>query len=188
MGKDLRTLDMQVEAVGVVSTAFKTISVPDDCLELQSVRILLGGIYKEIHPMPPERLADKDAVTYFPVGYVRVGSVLYVIGGNVSETTSLQYSLLYFQEIPALSDVPTIVSAPGGGTTTVSNETNWLITKEPGLYLYATLIETAPYLKDDGRTLVWAQQYQSILDAIKRVDDRARYGNAPARTLPRLSP
>lgn len=126
--------------------------------------------------------------TYFPVGYVRIGSILYLIGGNTSAESPLAYSMAYYTTIPALSDTPTVVEAPGGGTTTVYNTNNWLLTKEPGLYLYASLIETAPYLKDDARLAVWGQQYSDILSSIRKADDRARYGNAPARQLPRFAP
>ena len=152
------------------------------------MRILQGTIYKEIHPLPPERLADKDMTTYFPMGYVRVGSLLYLVGGNMAAESPLAYSLAYFAKISALSDTPTVIEAPGGGTTTIYNDTNWLILKEPALYLYASLIEASPYLKDDERTLVWAQQYQSIQSGMQKQDDRARYGNAPARQMIRNAP
>lgn len=186
MNKDLRVLDMHTQVTGVATD--KQIIIPDDCLEIASVRILLGTIYKEIHPLPPERLADKEITTYFPIGYVRIGSILYLIGGNTSAESPLSYSMAYYTTISALSDTPTVVEAPGGGTTTIYNNNNWLLTKEPGMYLYASLIETAPYLKDDPRLAVWGQQYNDILSAMRKADDRARYGNAPARQLPRFAP
>jgi hypothetical protein len=61
--------------------------------------------------------------------------------------------LTYYETIPALSDVQT---------------TNWLLTHAPDVYLYGTLIQSAPYLYDDARTQVWAQLYSA---AVLRLND-----------------
>lgn len=57
---------------------------------------------------------------------------------------------------------------------------NWLILREPSLYLYGALCESAPFLKEDQRLVTWGTFYTSIRDGMKGEDDRARYGNAPA--------
>ena len=36
-----------------------------------------------------------------------------------------------------------------------STTINWLLTSHPDIYLYATLCEAAPYLKDDNRLQMW---------------------------------
>ena len=59
--------------------------------------------------------------------------------------------MLYKQKIEALSD---------------SNTTNWLLTEAPDVYLYAVLIETAIYLRDDERIAAYAALYKSKLDAL----------------------
>jgi hypothetical protein len=91
---------------------------------------------------------------------VIVNGVLKTIGGSGSE----DYALTYWTAVPALSDSAT---------------TNWLLTREPGLYLYGALIEASPYLMDDARALIWSAQFKSILDGMAVEDDSARYGNAP---------
>lgn len=87
-----------------------------------------------------------------------------LIGGGGSDA----YRLLYEQSIPALSD---------------SNTTNWLILREPGLYLYQALCHSAPYLKEDQRLITWAQMAKSIRDGMDAEDDYVRYGNAPRMRL-----
>lgn len=45
----------------------------------------------------------------------------------------------YYQQIPSLS---------------VGSPTNWLLTYDPDLYLYTSLMHAAPFLRDDARTVV----------------------------------
>jgi hypothetical protein len=188
MNKDLRVLEMQTELLTALSTD-KSITLPDDVLELQSVRINTLGKYFEVNPMPPENMQDRDVESAVPYGYVRVGSLLYMIGGQTPSglvpgpgepSNEVLFSLLYFGKLPALGTITITPDPGGGGDTTTEVTSNWLLQKEPGLYLYAALIEASPYLQDDARTLVWAEQYKSILSAMRMADDNARYGNAPA--------
>lgn len=187
MNKDLRVLEMQSEYVGTVNQVSKAMAVPDGVLEMQSVEILVGGRYYQVKPLPPALLNSRDEVTSIPLGYVRVDDQLYLIGGNIPEAApgdpsqDVTYRLTYFSAIPALTDVGVTTELPGGETeTTAPTTSNWLLQKEPGLYLYASLIEASPYLQDDQRTLVWVEQYKSILSAMQIADDNARYGNAPS--------
>lgn len=50
-----------------------------------------------------------------------------------------------------------------------SNDTNWLLTLAPDLYLYGTLLEAVAYLKDDARIQVWALGYSTALDSLNRL-------------------
>jgi hypothetical protein len=66
-----------------------------------------------------------------------------LVGRNIEVTpvptgnTTLEVT--YYQQIPALT-----VGAP----------TNWLLTYDPDLYLYTSLMHAAPFLRDDARTVV----------------------------------
>lgn len=161
--RDLRLSQQQTTLTGTVSGG--QIQLPADCRAVQSVRVAIGSYYQELHPLPPERLADTVPTSGFASGYVNVGGILTLIGGNGTPT----FKLTYFQKVPALDS---------------TNNTNWLLTREPGMYLYGTLIEASPYLKDDARTLVWVQQYESILDGMRGEDDSLRYGNTPRMQPP----
>ena len=157
---------MQATRTGLVNTD-NAIQLPADCRQVQSLRLNAGdGTYAEIHPLPPERLAEASLTSTFPIGYVRVGQVLQIVGGNGQP----DYALTYWQAIPALATAPMNV--------------NWLIQREPGAYLYATLLEASPYIQDAGQAQVWVQQYQSILAGMQAEDANARYGNAPAMLSP----
>lgn len=57
---------------------------------------------------------------------------------------------------------------------------NWILDEYPDIYLYTTLIQSAPYLKDDSRLNVWASVATTALNDLVGADK-------VARTAPHLS-
>lgn len=53
-----------------------------------------------------------------------------------------------------------------------SNQTNYLTEITPDLLLYATLLQSAPYLKDDQRIATWQAYYDRALQAENGMDMR----------------
>jgi len=74
--------------------------------------------------------------------------------------------LYYISRIPALSD---------------SNTSNWLLEQYQDAYLYGALVHSAPYLKDDARTQMWAALYQSAIDAINLEGEKSKFGGSGLR-------
>jgi hypothetical protein len=74
--------------------------------------------------------------------------------------------MTYYEALNALSD---------------SNANNWLLTNYPDVYLYGSLIHSAPYLSDDARAQTWAALYQSSIDALIRDDEQAKFGGTGLR-------
>lgn len=72
--------------------------------------------------------------------------------------------MIYRQNIPAL---------------TSTNTTNWLLTLAPDLYLYGTLLETAPYLKEDERIQTWATGLTTTLDSLNRLGMTSTFNAGP---------
>lgn len=68
-------------------------------------------------------------------------------------TTGGTYDLTYYQRIPALSD---------------SNTTNWLLDVAPDVYLYGSLIHSAPYLQEDARVGTWRQLYADAVLSLEQ--------------------
>jgi len=54
-----------------------------------------------------------------------------------------------------------------------SNTYNWLLQDAPDVYLYGTLMHTAPFLGEDARIPVWANLYQSALDSVNLSSEKA---------------
>jgi hypothetical protein len=57
-----------------------------------------------------------------------------------------------------------------------SNQSNWFTQYAPQALLYGSLLQTMPFLKNDGRTAMWQQQYDIILTALK-AEDVTRLGD-----------
>lgn len=47
-----------------------------------------------------------------------------------------------------------------------SNTTNWILAGHPDVYLYGALLQSAPFLGDDGRAATWGQLYGAALDSL----------------------
>ena len=76
--------------------------------------------------------------------------------------------IVYYQALPALAD----------------NTTNWLLDSHPDIYLYGSLMQSAPYLQADERIGVWAGKFQQILEQLKTSDEKARFsGTTPTITF-----
>jgi hypothetical protein len=71
--------------------------------------------------------------------------------------------MVYRQNVPALA----------------SNSTNWLLTLAPDLYLYGALLESAPYIKEDGRIQVWATGLSTALDALNSLGMTSTFNSGP---------
>jgi hypothetical protein len=56
--------------------------------------------------------------------------------------------------------------------------TNWLMTNAPGVYLYGTLLEAAPFIANDERIPVWAGLYRAACDGLQRQDERDRHSGS----------
>lgn len=58
-----------------------------------------------------------------------------------------------------------------------SDTTNWLLTNAPDAYVYASLAEAIPFIKDDKRIALWDAKAQKIIDDLNYLDTRARRAN-----------
>lgn len=158
LNRVLRTRQMQAMVTG--QAIGQNIPIPADLRELEALYISYGGRGLEVPPMPASALAEQLVTGGAPVGYVAVGSNLILIGGS----GDLDYTLTYYQALPDLEN----------------NNQNWLILREPGLYLYSALTHSAPYMRDDPRIQTWAGIAQAIRDGMKAEDAGSRYGNSPS--------
>lgn len=168
LNRQLRVRQMMTSISG--TSVGNVIPLPADFREMQGLYVTFGGLKLELTPMSPSALATN--ANYFggpPIGYVEQGDTLTLVNGP----GNMEYSFSYIASIPALSD-----SAPQ----------NWLIQREPGLYLYSSLTHASPYIKDDARIQVWATIAKAIRNGMKEEDDGARLGGARIRPVNRCLP
>ena len=79
----------------------------------------------------------------------------------------LRTELVYIQKIPALSD---------------TDLTNWVISTAPDVYLYGSLLHSAPYLAEDPRVTVWAQLYGAAVQRLNQESDNSKYSGTGLAT------
>ena len=147
--REFRFRDMMVRAEATSADEF--VELPSDWLEHYSLVLASGG--------PPLRYVSekesneiKGSVNGMsgPVGaYTLIGNAIELIPAPGDD---VDLKMVYYQRIPNLSD-----TAP----------TNWLLTKSPDLYLFSTLLQAAPYLKDDQRLQTWAQLRTAVAETMR---------------------
>jgi hypothetical protein len=54
----------------------------------------------------------------------------------------------------------------------------WLLTNAPHVYVYAALLEAAPYIRNDARIQVWYGLFRSMVNALNSADKRDRWGGS----------
>lgn len=154
--RELRVRDMQVRSEA--SSDDEYVALPSDFLEMHSLEIDAGGVWS-----PPLKYISEQEAIERRASLDTAGTRFYTIYGSELElvsapTTSIDYRLKYYAKIPVLS---------------ATNTTNWLLTKSPDIYLYGSLLEAVPYLKNDERVPLWTAARQKVIDDMHAESERA---------------
>lgn len=151
--------DWRMETRSTASLEAQYSALPGDWL--QTIRLQIAGDTSRLELVSQGALADLRAARG-DLGGKPTHYALTAGGLELFPTPDQTYTaeLVYFAKVPALSDVAT---------------SNWLLTSAPDVYLYGALMQTAPYLKDDARTEVWAALYSAAVEGLNASSERARY-------------
>ena len=76
--------------------------------------------------------------------------------------------MLFYKKIAALS---------------VSNTTEAMLTDNPDIYLYGSLLEAEPFLMNDERLGVWAQGFQQSIENLQDQDAKDRHSGSALRVM-----
>jgi hypothetical protein len=161
--RDLRIRKLRTATLPLTG---ESMALPDDVLQVESLELtgptyygqLTLVSYADIHELRGRRAGTAGIPCY----YTTVDSRLYVAPAPSFDAS---LNMVYMATVPHLSDTAT---------------TNWLLLEEPDLYLYATLLESAPYLKEDDRMGVWGSQLEERLTKF-HITNRARRMSSNAR-------
>lgn len=99
------------------------------------------------------------------------GPLYYSIVGNQIRLQPVpdgptNFQMTYFSRLRPLSD---------------TQPDNYLLRSHPNLYLYGTLLQAEPYLKDDERIGIWNRFYEEGMDNLQVTDQRAQASGSPLR-------
>jgi hypothetical protein len=150
LNRELRLRAMEDTATGTVAAS---ISLPTGYIEMRGISVGSGNSTWNLTYRPP---SDINTETGTPVNYSIKGETLYFLPYG----TAYSYTIDFYKKFDALS----------GGV-------NWLITNAPDIYLYATLLEASPYIKDDARIGTWAQLLIDSVTRLQSADKRDRHGS-----------
>ena len=159
LNRQLRTTNQYTRAT--VSSSDQYLSMPDDFLEMRHIRMTSPKERDlvEIAAHNINEYTDTNFLASLADAYPRYfvyGQSLRIIP---TPAESITYELLYYAKVPALS---------------TSNASNWVSTSHPDAYLYYSLLQAAPYLGEDERIAIWAQQAERAVAEIQASDDRRR--------------
>lgn len=160
------------EANGTLTLDKETVSLPSDYREKLKLTFDDGIRYGEIEIIPPEMLALKK-VSLGATDFPRFAAV-------ISNGTKLRLAPVPDQAYVVTTDYVAALT-----TLSDTDVTNWLLTNHPDIYLYASLVESAPYLKDDERIAIWKAERDERLADLGVFRTRQRSGGAAPRIRPR---
>lgn len=133
----------------------QTLPLPGDWLE--SIRGFTGSDNDfRLSSFPMDEYDARVLSTGQPISYSILGRYMFF---RMLPEEPTRIELSYYAAVPALSN---------------ANPTNWLLDLWPDIYLYGSLMHTAPYLKDDPRLQVWEVMFEKAL-AEARLSDSLSY-------------
>ena len=143
-----------------ISSRYTTL--PTDTLEIVRIVLDLTPVVV-LEYMTPEELSERR------VSLTGGGEPYYftTVGGSTNQLEVLRSpdstytaSIIYYTRIAALTDAAT---------------TNWLLTNHPDIYLFGTLVEAEPYLKNDERMPMWTSRLDKALNDLRLQGQRERH-------------
>lgn len=165
--RELYTRQMEqrsTAAIDITHSEPEFIALPSDFQSMRRIRLssVSGKPYLEFmsgQQMDEYRTMSGD-VTNQPGYFTIYGSEI-----ELAPTPDSDYTIemVYRQNVPPLA----------------SNSTNWLLTMAPDAYLYGTLLESAPYIKEDARIQTWALGLTTALDGINRLGSTSTFNAGP---------
>ncbi len=151
LNRRLRLRAMENSASGTVAA---TVALPTGYVGMRSLTVTAGGATYPLPYTPPENISS---ISQAPDAYSIVGENL-VFQPSAS---GYAYTLTYFKAFTALS----------AGA-------NWLITNAPDVYLYASLVEAANYIRDAQKLSDWAGLLEQAISQLSDSNKMDRYGSS----------
>lgn len=166
MNRDIRHWEMENRVSGQQSQGDQYMQLPADWLETIRFHLTASGT-QAVELASLASIADKRSKAEDEVGrprfYTHVRGEFELFPTPDEDT---DFELLYYQRIPALSD---------------ANTTNWLLDYAPDIYLYGSLLHSAPYLQEDARVAVWAQMYSAAVAQLNSQSERVKNSGSGIR-------
>ena len=169
IARDVRDWRMNTRAPITLDARY--VALPADWVETVRITTNASG-YRALRLVSTDQMerdrAHAEDVAGIPSQYALVAGQI-----EVYPTPSGSYAgeIVYRAKVPALSD---------------GNETNWLLTAAPDLYLYGSCLHSAPMLQEDQRLATWGALYQAAVNRLNEASDAAQSSGTSLRmAIPR---
>jgi len=168
LNKVVRHRRMVTTATLSLSAGTATVAAPSDYLEARTL-ILESSPDIVLRYMTPETLAgySREGTTGKPEFYTLVGDNF-----KVGKTPDANYSVTL--EYYAALDL-------------VTDETNWLLTNYPDVYLYGALCEAEPFVLNDNRMPLWKAKFDEGIAELNADGDRSEVGAGSIAARPDIA-
>tara|TARA_R110001599_G_scaffold126464_3_gene299534 strand:+ start:109 stop:735 length:627 start_codon:yes stop_codon:yes gene_type:complete len=162
INRDVRHWKMEARSSGQQTNLDEYMQIPPDWVE--TIRLhLTGSGTTVVNLVSRDAMADKRAAnenaTGTPSMYTHADGQFQLFPTPSQDT---DFELLYYQKIPSL----------------ISNADNWLLLEAPDVYLYGSLLHSAPYLAEDQRVAIWAQLYSAAVARLNESSEDARFSGS----------
>lgn len=166
VNRDLRHWRMEVRTSGQQSAGDAYMQVPVDWVETLRFNVVGNGT-SPINLIDSTTMAERRAVNNdqygTPSAYTLEAGQFHLYPTPIAD---VDLELLYYAQVPDLA----------------SNATNWLLSTAPDVYLYGSLLHSAPYLQDDNRVGVWAQLYSAAVTRLNEASTSAKYSGVSLKS------
>ena len=166
VNRDLRHWRMEVRTSGQQSAGDEYMQVPADWVETLRFNVVGNGT-SPINLIDSTTMAERRAVNNdqygTPSAYTLEAGQFHLYPTPIAD---VDLELLYYAQVPDLA----------------SNATNWLLSTAPDVYLYGSLLHSAPYLQDDNRVGVWAQLYSAAVTRLNEASTSAKYSGVSLKS------
>lgn len=162
INRDLRHWRMEKRSTATLDERFE--DLPTDWAETIRIAVEAGPEIEAVSTVKMMRLNRND----------EAGEPRYFThsGGQFEffpMPTSTVVELVYYAKVPALTSVAT---------------TNWLHDVAYDVYLYGTLMHSAPFIKDDARAQTWAGLYDAAIGSLNAESMGARHSGPLRMRVP----
>ena len=163
----LRIRDMETVSTAISTTGgTREYSLPTGFVQMKEFHLTTD-------PLTPLAYITPEMMTRLWAGSLSGRpEVFTVIADNVrlgpSPDAVYTTSMLYYKTFTALSDDAT---------------TNDMLTNNPDVYLYGTLLEAEPFIMNDERVQLWAIAFKQAIDDIQNQDNKDRHSGSQLRVM-----
>ena len=165
--RNLRIRDMETVSTAISTSAgTREYSLPTGFVQMKEFHLTTD-------PLTPLAYITPEMMTRIWAGSTKdKPEVFTIIADNVrlgpNPDAVYTTSMLYYKTFTALSG---------------SNTTSDMLTNNPDVYLYGTLLEAEPFIMNDQRVPLWLAAFEKAVNDIQNQDNRDRHSGSAMRVM-----